>query len=174
MIIDKKATRVQVLNRNNILAKPKRSAVGEGVLMIYRIILIAIIAFVVLGTSAVVYDYYVDVRGIEARIMAKQVVNCLEPQGSLVSVPDLSKTKILNFCGIKNTERFYVQINVSDLRFEQGDSGALWIKQMFDTNKDGTKNIKKYEPGYYFDEFDVNYNNQKTKLKIMVLVNNEL
>ena len=37
------------------------------------------------------------------------------------------------------------------LELSQGDSGALWVKDIFDEHLDSS-NMEKYEPGYFRDE----------------------
>ena len=52
----------------------KRAAAGEAVWMIYRMIIVAVIAFIVLGLSFFAYDYYLDVRDVEAGVLTRQGV----------------------------------------------------------------------------------------------------
>jgi len=139
----------------------KKAVLGEGLLMIYRLILITFIALIVLGLSAVFYDYYLDVRDAEARIVGKEVANCLAPEG----VIDLSyfaevDANLLEVCGFDSgeLERFYVdaRIFVEDgevVQLEQGDSGSKWVYELFlkdEKEETGrTENIAKYKPGYW-------------------------
>lgn len=160
----------------------KSGAIGEGVLMIYRLVLVALIAIIILGLSAVYYDYYIDVRNVEARILTKQTVNCLAPEG-VVDLGKLSgqEMKILDYCGIKNTERFYVKINISENNnqialLQQGDSGAGWVREIF-KNREMTKNIEKYEPGFFSWTYTINLlkdgKSIKSSMYIEVLVSHE-
>jgi len=162
----------------------RRGVAGEMLLTIYRLVIVAMIAFFVLGVSAFVYDYYLDVRDIEARILTKKVVNCLAPEGVL----DLSRfegkeDKILDFCGIRNVERFYVKVDVSDgeklavWTFQQGDSGIEWIKKLFE-NPANVKNLEKYNLGFDSKHYSINVlktNGEKIKsvLDIEVFVGHE-
>jgi len=167
-ISNKKAVAgVGISNKNAVAGvgiSNKKAVAGEGILMIYRLILVTFIALVVLGLSAVFYDYYIDVRDVEARIMAKQVVNCLAPDG----IFDLGKIagnedKIMEYCGFDKNElkRFYVSVVVNDesgkeiKKLQQGDSGALWVKQIYENKKGGS--IAKYEPGVFPKENEKNY-----------------
>jgi hypothetical protein len=99
----------------------KHAAIGEGIINIFRIILIALIALVILGSSAVIFDYYINVRSLEAQILVNQVTRCLAPNG----VFDASKIEkqagemkvdvnynLLDYCGIENKKRFYVSAYV--------------------------------------------------------------
>tara|TARA_Y100000310_G_C20445210_1_gene698061 strand:- start:237 stop:800 length:564 start_codon:yes stop_codon:yes gene_type:complete len=144
----------------------KRAMMGEGLLMIYRLILISFIALIILGLSAVFYDYYLDVRDAEARIVAKEVVNCMAPEG----VVDLSKfvdvekkNNLLEFCGFDKSElnRFYIDAEImvgGDVvkKIEQGDSGSAWVYELFLKDiKQGTEKtakIAKYKPGHFFNQ----------------------
>ena len=134
--------------------------------MIYRLILISFIALIILGLSAVFYDYYLDVRDAEARIVAKEVVNCMAPDG----VVDLSKfadveneNNLLEFCGFDKSElnRFYIDAEImvgGDVvkKIEQGDSGSAWVYELFLKDiKQGTEKtakIAKYKPGHFFNQ----------------------
>ena len=140
------------------LIKDKKGIMGEGLLMIYRLILISFIALIILGLSAVFYDYYLDVRDAEARIMAREVVDCLAPAG-VVDLAELDKKKIdgnlISVCGFKSGrwERFYINAKIvvggNVVReVEQGDSGVGWIYDLFQKGK-STDKIAKYEPGYF-------------------------
>ena len=158
-----------------LIIKDNRAVAGEMFLTIYRIVIVTIIAFFVLGVSAFAYDYYLDVRDIEARVLARDVVNCIAPGG----IVDLSRfkgseDKFLEVCEIKNTERFYIGVGVLDSggkefgKLEQGDSGLLWIEEIY---KQGSqvKNIGKYNPGYYLQEYSV----KDRKIKVEVLISHE-
>ncbi len=165
--------------------KYKKAAIGEGVLMIYRLVLVALIAIIILGLSAIYYDYYIDVRNVEARILTKQVVNCLAPEG-VVYLGELSgqEMKILDYCGIKNIERFYVKINISENNnqlalLQQGDSGAGWVREIF-KNRDLEKlraEIEKYEPGFFSWTYTINLikggKSIKSSMYVEVLVSHE-
>ena len=171
----------------------KHAVAGEMILMIYRVVIIAIIAFFVLGVSAFAYDYYLDVRDIEARILAREVVNCVAPAGVL----DLEKfkgkeTDILDVCEIENTDRFYINVSFCQLDpsfvkgvickdvLSHGDSGLLWIKELYEGKK--VDSLKKFNPVVYVfkegeAEYMVLFNSEgkfKTgKLKMEVLISHE-
>ena len=134
----------------------KKGGMGEGIVMIYRLLLVSFIAFVILGISSVFYAHYVDVRDAEARILAREIVECVSPDGVLdldvLSIED--RKNILSYCGFDSveSERFYVELNVKgskkDVRLSQGDSGVLWVLDVFENDK-MSEGLKKYEPGYY-------------------------
>lgn len=134
----------------------KKGSMGEGIVMIYRLLLVSFIAFVILGISSVFYAHYIDVRDAEARILAREIVECVSPDGVLdldiLSVDD--RKNILSYCGFDEagSERFYVELNVKgsgkDVRLSQGDSGLLWVLEVFE-NDEMSEGLKKYEPGYY-------------------------
>jgi len=121
--------------------KNKKGATGEAILMVYRIILVSFIALIVLGTAAIFYNYEIDVRNVEARILAKKVLGCLAPLGELDldKIDEKDSKNILDYCGIKNTGRFYVSATVYHLerreilkKLEHGDSGIVWVKDILD------------------------------------------
>lgn len=160
----------------------KKAAMGEGILMIYRLVLLTFIALIVFGLSAVYYEYYIDIRGSEAGILGKDIVNCLAPQGVFVNVPLEYQNKILDYCGIKNTARFYV--NVSVLRvdnslftsLQQGDSGAKWVKDINPNLLQGE--AKTYVPGVFSKDYPIiligaDGKTNDGKLNVEVLVSHE-
>ena len=131
--------------------KNKKAVAGEGILMIYRLIIISFIALIILGLAAVFYDYYLNVRDAEAIILTKHIVNCVAPEG----VVDLERfegyeNKLLDFCGIKNNDRFYANVKIfmnnKVKELEQGDAGIGWAENINEKSK--TK-FKKYEIGNY-------------------------
>ena len=140
----------------------KKGVLGEGILMMYRLALVTVIAFIVFGVSSVFYDHYIDVRDAEAVIMTRVVVDCVAPEGAVnLSLLD-EGVDVLSYCGFDDdeVERFYVRVNVSDdggdvLEMEQGDSGALWVLAIYDSVDLVADGIVKYEPGYSDRVYDV-------------------
>lgn len=133
----------------------KHSAIGDAVINIYRILLVILIAFVVLGVAAVFYNYSLDVRNVEAEILARNVINCMTSKEYFDLDGFMKQDKqILDYCGIRNTERLYASVIIvtpeystnpsyvpnPDYQpnkglqlmktFEQGDSGILWVKEV--------------------------------------------
>lgn len=162
----------------------KRGILGEGILMIYRLGIVAFIAFIILGTSSVFYAHYIDVRDAEAVIMARNVVDCFAPEG-VVNLGDFSeedKLEVLSYCGFDESEveRFYVKVNIrkgdeKGVEFFQGDSGAMWVRKVFEEGK-GAVGIEKYEPGYLKRKYDViveDGGRSYGKIEVEVLVNAE-
>ena len=162
----------------------KKGAMDEGLMMIYRLALITIIAFVILGISSVSYDHYVDIRDAEARILAREIMDCISPDG-VINVSSFSEDdmeNILVYCGydVDEIERFYVEVifnsENSDVKFSQGDSRDLWVLEIFKT-RDIEENLKKYQPGYYDSYYLVyileNGNKIRDAVRVKVLVNHE-
>jgi len=159
----------------------KKAAIGEGVFTIYRLILVTFIAFIILGVAAVFYEYYIDVRDVEARIVAKNVINCVI-SNNLGSFPDKMKTNLFDYCGIKNTDRLYASVLIKDENgkeitfLSQGKEGAKWFLDIIEKDK-AKGSLKKYKPGYFQDiyYFDVTKDNLKIKynLNVEVFVNPE-
>ncbi len=163
---------------------------GEGVLMIYRIVLVSLIALVILGVSAVFYTHYIDIRDVEARILSREVVNCLAPEG-IFQYNDFdyekNKGKLLDYCGFQESEieRFYVRVRIfsdnpeiSEKILEQGDSGKTRIKEIFDKfSEEKTEKIVKYEPGYFTWTYSVNLQNLDKnvggKMEVEALISSE-
>ncbi|MBM3234495.1 hypothetical protein FJZ19_05390 [Candidatus Pacearchaeota archaeon] len=120
-LIKKKVTRVRTRNNIKHFVSCKRSAIGEGIINIYRILLISIIALIILGSSAVIFDYYINVRSLEAQVLVNQLVRCLAPDG-IVDISQIEKQadarkidlkyNLLDYCNIQNKKRFYVNAYV--------------------------------------------------------------
>ena len=146
----------------------KKAEIGEGIRMIYKLFLFSAVAFVVFGISAFSYNYNINVRNAEAVIMARDVFNCLAQRGvlNLDDIPKEDYGRILSYCDVGNSKRFYVGVNVLDLsgmtvaELYQGDSGALWVRQLFSSAVSAGKNIlgndkidvqkmEKFNPGYF-------------------------
>jgi hypothetical protein len=138
------------------------------------------VALVILGISSVFYSHYISVRDAEAVILAREVVDCLTLNE--IDIHSIEKNKLLSFCGYDNseTERFFVSVNFTDNSgnlvntIYQGDSGALWVKELFEDTKK-TETIKKYKPGYFTETYPFfdSVNNKKLNMTIKVLISNE-
>jgi hypothetical protein len=164
----------------------KRGILGEGIMMIYRLLVVSFIALVILGISSVFYVHYIDVRDAEAVVLAKVVVDCISPAGvlDLRGFSEREKANVLSYCGFNNdeVERFYVNIEAWDssgvkvAELSQGDSGAMWVKEIFDKGKVAV-GIKKYEPGYFSWEYPVfvlsGGERVEGEVRMEVLVNDE-
>ena len=144
----------------------KEGTAGESIIMIYRIIIVSLIAFMVFGISTIFYEHHIDIRDVEAQIMAREIVDCLAPEGilNLDFYPPESKNNLLNYCGFENSEieRFFVNAVINESipskkldTFYQGDSGASWIKELFKDNPSSVDKLKKYEPGIFRETFPV-------------------
>lgn len=169
---------------------------SEGITTIYRLLMVTVVAFAVFGVASISYEHYIDVRDAEARILAREVSNCLSPDGvlNLDKIPEKDYENIFSYCGISQGERFYVGIEVVDssgkkvVKMYQGDSGALWIKELFgkvavkgnevlDGNEKNVEIIKKFNPGYYKFNYSVfvleDEKKFEGKIEMEVLVNHE-
>ena len=155
----------------------KRAAMGEGILMIYRLILVSVIAFAIFGISSIFYAYEIEIRDSEAIILTRQVSECLSPEGVLDLDEALEKFKggILSYCGLSK-ERFYVGVEVLNgagdvvAEFSQGDSGASWVRKI-------TQGAGRYDPGYRTFEYPVligrGISEIEGKVKMEVVVSHE-
>lgn len=150
----------------------KKAASGEMLIMIYRLVIVTLMAFIIIGTSAVVYDFYIDVRDTEARIMAKHVLDCVAPGGKvdLTKIPKDSEDSILDYCGFldEQAERFYVKVEVEGTTLKQGDSGKAWIRDFFEGRGEAKDEIAKYEPGYFSETYRSVNGGKKIKLEVLV------
>jgi hypothetical protein len=156
----------------------KRGVMGGGILMIYRLIVVSFIALIILGVSSIFYGHYIDVRDTEARILARDVVDCLAPAGilDLNKLSDEDKRAVLSYCGFGSDDRFYVGVDIVDFggvefaKISHGDSGSLWVRELFEGTLK-TDRIRKYRPGYFNAEFPVSIGDNKMRMQLEVLVN---
>ena len=133
----------------------KRAAMGEGVFMIYRLVLVSVIAFTIFGISSIFYSYNIEIRDAEAVILIRQVSECLSPEGvlDLDSISEDSRKNILSYCGYSD-DRFYAGVEVLDgagnivAEFSEGDSGAGWVRKL-------TEGLEKYNQGYSVLEYPI-------------------
>ena len=155
---------------------------GEGVIDIPQVLMVFIIAFFVLGVSAIAYGFYVDVRDVESQILVRDIFNCVAGDGSfdfsLVSQEE--ESLLLENCEISGLERVSAKISVFQLdkpeevrSFSYGNFAYLnSIKKLFEEG-DVTERISKYEPGYFGDYVLVDVEDAEFYLSVEVYVENE-
>jgi hypothetical protein len=161
-----------------IINSKKGQVLGEGIMMMYRIFLVSLVALIILGISSIFYSHSIDVRDAEAIIMTRNLVECISSGGLDLGKIESQKLGIMSECGYEDAEikRFYVRINLdgekNDYIFSQGDSGAKWVLEIFKYSGRVEK-IKQYKPGYYTFQFPLKYNNDEYDVKVEVLSSNE-
>lgn len=155
----------------------KRGAMGEGVFMIFRLVLVSVIAFTIFGIASIFYAYEIDIRDTEAVILTRQVSECLSPDGvlNLDEISEEFENSILSYCEFAD-ERFYMGIEVLNgagdviAEFSQGDSGSSWVRKL-------TQNAGQYNPGYRTFEYPVligqGISEIEGKIKMEVVVSHE-
>lgn len=89
---------------------------------------------------------------------------------------------ILSYCGFDGSEvgRFYVELKFENsgkvIKLSQGDSGALWVLEIFESDR-LSEGLRKYEPGYYdwsYPVYVLNGENKfTTEVSGQVLISNE-
>jgi len=121
-------------------------------------------------------------RNREARIMVRNVVDCLAP-GGVLEVDEISseqKNNILEYCGygFSESERFFVRAKIEGLGgteiggFIHGDSGLEWVRSVFEGGK-VAEEVKKYNPGYFLGSYEALLNGNLVKLNVEVVVGDE-
>lgn len=162
----------------------RKGQMGTGVMNIYRVLGVSVIAIVILGLGGVFYDYEISVKDSEALIFARQMVDCVVPNGVLdLDSLDKNKEDIFSFCEFDEleSERYFVSISVSDNMGEieklvGGDESLIWVQKIY-TSEFKTDSIKKYEPGYYNGLFSVLLKNgdyRDVKMRVEVIVKDEI
>ena len=169
--------------------RSRRGVMGDVVEMIPVLILICAIAFVVFGMSSTLYSYDISVRDAEARLLARGVVDCLAGEGVLDLDSALASEGVLDYCGFRESERFYVGVQILDFGggkvgfLEEGDSGLLWVRDLFekagsaDIENERVKKIINYAPGYFSGGYLVRVLDSGSyvdgRVELEVLVNHE-
>lgn len=162
--------------------------------ILMQMLMVAIVALGVFGVFVISYEYYVDVRDAEARILAREVSDCLASDGvlNLDRIGKSERKNILSYCGFGKSDRFYVGVDVNFssgdvVKLEEGDSGAIWVRDLFDkAEKVGvglgevSRNVDqiiKYDPGYFIFSHNVFVIDggvlSAGEIKVEVLVKNE-
>ncbi|NPE29613.1 hypothetical protein HNV12_16960 [Methanococcoides sp. SA1] len=171
----------------------KRGGAGfDMVKMIPRILMIVLVALGIFGLFVISFEYYVDIRDAEARILAREVSVCLVEGGVL----DLGKVegyedRVLIYCGLGESNRFYVGVKVSVadeevVMLQSGDSGAIWVRDLFQKVDDRGVNVGraaenvdeiiKYDPGYFVLRHGVLVDDgfgKEGEIEVEVLVRND-
>lgn len=153
---------------------------GEGVIMMYRVFLVSFIALVILGMSSVFYAHYIDVRDVEASIMARNIVNCLAETGGL-DINLIKEVDLIEYCGYGSFgELFYVSVIIKDLSggeiltLSSGDSGALFVQQIYSNADFSSEDAAKYRPGYFSGEYPILLKDGgQGEIDLEVIVNDE-
>ena len=145
--------------------KNKRGeTIGDSLMMMYQVFFVAFVAFVILGVSAMLYNYNINTRDSETMLIARSIVDCVAPEGflDLDSMNEEDKNNIFSFCGFddKMNEAVFVSLGVMDGenkidKIVTGNEGLLWVNRIY-TSKLKTASIEKYEPGYFNGEFFLN------------------
>jgi len=162
----------------------KGEALGSSILMMYRIFIIIVVSVVVLGLSSLVYPHHINTRDSEAMLLTREISDCVISE-SVVDVTALRlEQSVFEYCGFNDDEMesFFVSVvvkadGVDDFRIDGGDSGLLWIKDVFSGSAD-TEAIERYKPGRFKDVYDVlvldgSAQEKAGKLSVEVVVNAE-
>lgn len=147
-----------------MISTKKASVLAEGIQMLPRLLLVSIVAFVVLGISNTLYSHTINIRSAEAMLMTRQIVDCIAPEG-ILDLEKYSMNKNLFFIcqiGGGDLDRFYVEAIVKDpddkelLKLFSGDSGATWIRELFDkATKNSLGGIKTSQPGSFSKDYSI-------------------
>ncbi len=161
--------------------KKAETAVSEGMQMMYRIFLVLMVAFIILGISGTIYRNYIDVRTVEAGILNKKIFECFV-QDNVIDMINLKNNEntILDFCGYSEIEieRFFVQIRITNNTgtetYQQGDSGSVWILDTIQASQKAN-NFEYYEPGYSSTTYNVTIKNSanSAEINIQTYINEE-
>ncbi|MBT7102055.1 hypothetical protein HN935_00935 [archaeon] len=151
----------------------KRGGLGEGVMMIVRVAVVALIAIVIFGIVAIFYSHDINVRDSGSAIVGKNIVDCLALDGvfEFGSYPNSELDKVLSYCGFSgNFDRIFARVIFSGgggelARLYQGDSGSLWVRELYEAGSVKlSDDIKQYEPGYFKKSYPVVFDRGGAKI----------
>lgn len=153
----------------------KGAVLGAGVLLVYRLVLLVVIAFFVLGVSSMIYRYEINVRDAEAKIISRKVSNCLAVKSDEVKSLYLQgKDSLFRSCDLLVDEtRYLFSVNVSlldgsrDYLFYSGDMGSRWVRQM----SEDFEGYQRYSPGYSREFYDLEVAGSPARAEVEVFVN---
>jgi hypothetical protein len=167
----------------------KRASIGEWINTIYRMVIVSFLALIILGSSQIFYSYHVDVRQSEAIIMSRNIMDCMSPKG-IIDLEEVKKNQedfgLLESCisSGKTQDRFFIRASFKDgsgdeiEKLQEGDSGALWVRELFlKVSGDASGAVKRQRPGYWKQTFSSTIKkddlNIKGRVELEVLVRNE-
>lgn len=137
----------------------RRGMIGEGTLMIYRVFMVSFVALVILGMSSVFYAHHIDVRDVEASIMARNIVNCLVTSEE-IKISEISEVDLLEYCEYTAYGgQIYLDVSFKGssgeevLNLVSGDSGALFVQQIQSNGDLASGENYKSISGYYSSKY---------------------
>lgn len=160
----------------------KAEAVGESIVMMYRIFLLTMVVLLIMGISNIIYTPNTNIKDSEALILSKKITNCIihSEDFSIQKIKEEFNSNILNYCEFKyNSEeevynRYFIRLELIQDYEEQtlifGDGGKSWVNEILKTNsnKEGLENFKQ---GYSSFQNQIILNNKDTKINLEVYVN---
>jgi len=155
----------------------RAGASAETVQMVYRTLLIFVIAFTILGLGAIFYGVYINTRDAEARTLVSQVKDCIVKEGKVDLTGEMMRyqNNLLDYCKINGTGKVYVYVSIDksgqNYVFQHGDSGKTWIADFF-SKKTVQDRLATYKPGYAGEIFHYpeGFNGNSFYLRIIVEV----
>lgn len=159
------------------MMRNKKAATGEAVITIYRVMFVTMIAFVVLGTSSVIYSYSVKSEDTESMLLGRVVLDCLTKDGKVdLEKFNLEKDNFMRKCNIVYPQDFaFVSLKFFDENEKvvgygiYGEEGLEWIKGLYES-KVKTESIKEYQPGYFNTKFPITFLNEGKDVKGSILL----
>jgi hypothetical protein len=160
--------------------KKASGPMGEMIIMMYRIVIIVIVGFIILGISVYSYKNDLNIKQTESFILAKNIYNCFINENTFNpdKIDNLYKNKILDYCGYNDSEtkRFYVNISINEganniYSYSHGDSGKIWIIDIMES-MDTNEELNSW-PGYTKLSYPIYVRNKKMQINVVTLVTDE-
>ena len=154
----------------------KAEAIGESIVMMYRIFLLTIVVLLIMGISNGIYMPNTNVKDSEAIILSKKITNCIldSEEFNIKEIKENFNSNILEYCNFKyNSEeelynKYFIRIKLNEETLMFGDDGESWVNEIMKTNPNALGDFKQ---GYSSIQNKILLNGEEKQLNLEVYIN---
>ncbi|MDD2444728.1 MAG: hypothetical protein PHX15_02860 [Candidatus Nanoarchaeia archaeon] len=154
----------------------KAEAIGESIVMMYRIFLLTIVVLLIMGISNGIYMPNTNVKDSEAIILSKKITNCIldSEEFNIKEIKENFNSNILEYCNFKyNSEeelynKYFIRIKLNEETLMFGDDGKSWVNEIMKTNPNALGDFKQ---GYSSIQNKILLNGEEKQLNLEVYIN---
>jgi len=154
----------------------KAEAIGESIVMMYRIFLLTIVVLLIMGISNGIYMPNTNVKDSEAIILSKKITNCIldSEEFNIKGIKENFNSNILEYCNFKyNSEeelynKYFIRIKLNEETLMFGDDGKSWVNEIMKTNPNALGDFKQ---GYSSIQNKILLNGEEKQLNLEVYIN---
>lgn len=154
----------------------KAEAIGESIVMMYRIFLLTIVVLLIMGISNGIYMPNTNVKDSEAIILSKKITNCIldSEEFNIKEIKENFNSNILKYCNFKyNSEeelynKYFIRIKLNEEKLMFGDDGKSWVNEIMKTNPNALGDFKQ---GYSSIQNKILLNGEEKQLNLEVYIN---